>query len=88
MKSRLKSNDIKIHLMHNESKSGVRARFIRVLKIYFRMYARDIKKCLYRKTTKLADENNNITHRVSKLKPADLKRNTHINLDVQINTKN
>ena len=49
MRSSLKINDIKIHLMHNESKSGVRARFIRVLKIYFRMYARDIKKCYIEK---------------------------------------
>ena len=71
---------------HNEGKSVVAERFIRTLKIY--QYMTLISKNVYiDKLDDIVNEQNNKYHRTIKMKPTDVKDNTHINTDKEVNDK-
>ena len=73
---------------HNEGKSVVAERFIRTLKNEIYKYMTSISKNAY--TDKLDDivnEYNNAYHRTIKMKPIDVKDNTYINIDKEVNDK-
>ena len=73
---------------HNEGKSAVAERFIRALKNKIYKYMTSISKNVY--TDKLDDivnEYNNTYHRTIKMKPIDVKDNTYININKEVNDK-
>ena len=83
-----KDNDIEMYLTHNEGKSVVAERFIRTLKIKIYKYMTSISKNVY--TDKLDDtvnECNNTYHRTIKMKPVDVKDNTYIDSNKEVNDK-
>ena len=84
----LKDNDIEMYSIHNEGKSVVTERFIRTLKnkIYKHMTA--ISKNMYiDKLDDIVDEYNNTYHRTIKMKPVDVKDNTCIDFEKEVNDK-
>ena len=73
---------------HNEGKSVVAERFIRTLKGKIYKYMTSISKNVYiDKLDDIVDEYNNTYHTTIKMKPADIKDNTYINADKEINNK-
>ena len=73
---------------HNEGKSVVAERFIRTLKSKIYKYMTSISKNVYiDKLDDIVDEYNNTYHTTIKMKPADVKDNTYINADKEINNK-
>ena len=73
---------------HNEGKSVVAERFIRTLKSKIYKYMTSISKNVYvDKLDDIVDEYNNTCHTTIKTKPADVKDNTYINADKEINNK-
>ena len=73
---------------HNEGKSVVAERFIRAIKSKIYKYMTSISKNVY--TDKLDDivkEYNNTYHTTIKMKPIDVKDNTYINTDKELNDK-
>ena len=73
---------------HNEGKSVVAERFIRTLKTKSYKYMTSISKNVYiDKLDDIVDEYNNIYHTTIKMKPAEVKDNTYINADKEVNNK-
>ena len=73
---------------HNEGKSVVAERFIRTLKRKIYRYMTSISKNVYiDKLDDIVDEYNNTYHTTIKMKPTDVKDNTYINADKEINNK-
>ena len=73
---------------HNEGKSVVAERFIRTLKSKIYKYMTSISKNVYiDKLDDIVDEYNNTYHTTIKMKPIDVKDNTCINADKEINNK-
>ena len=73
---------------HNEGKSVVPERFIRTLKSKIYKYMSSISKNVYiDKLDDIVDEYNNKYHTTIKMKPIDVKDNTYINADKEINNK-
>ena len=73
---------------HNEGKSVVAERFIRTSKGKTYKYMISISKNLYiDKLDDIVDECNNTYHTTIKIKPIDVKDNTYINADKEINNK-
>ena len=73
---------------YNEGKSVVAERFIRTLKSKIYKYMTSISKNVYiDKLDDIVDEYNNTYHTTIKMKPADVKDNTYINADIEINNK-
>ena len=73
---------------HNEGKSVVVERFIRTLKNKIYRYMTSISKNVYiDKLDDIVDEYNNAHHTAIKMKPIDVKDNTYINTDKEINDK-
>ena len=73
---------------HNEGKSVVAERFIRMLKSKIYKYITSISKNVYiDKLDDIVDEYNNTYHTTIKMKPANVKDNTYINADTEINNK-
>ena len=73
---------------HNEGKSVVAERFIRTLKSKIYKYMTSVSKNVYiDKLDDIVDEYNNTYHTTIKMKPIDVKDNTHINADEEINNK-
>ena len=73
---------------HNEGKSVAAERFIRTLKNKIYKYMTSISKNVYiDKLDDIVDEYNNTYHTTIKIKPADVKDNTYINADKEINNK-
>ena len=73
---------------HNEGKSVVTERFIRTLKSKIYKYMTSISKNVYiDKLDDIVDEYNNTYHTTIKMKPIDVKDNTYINADKEINNK-
>ena len=73
---------------HNEGKSVVAERLIRTLKSKIYEYMTSISKNVYiDKLDDIVDEYNNTYHFTIKMKPADVKDNTYINADKEINNK-
>ena len=73
---------------HNEGKSVVAERFIRTLKNKICKYMTSISKNVYiDKSDDIVNEHNNAYHRTIKTKPTDVKGNTYINIDKEVNDK-
>ena len=71
---------------HNEGKSVVAERFIRTLKNKIYKYITSISKNVYiDKLDDIVNEYNNTYHRTIKMKPIDVKDNTYINIDEEVN---
>ena len=86
MKSLLENNDIEIYSTHNEGKSVVAARFIRTIKNKIYKPMASISKNVYiDKLDDIVNEYNNTKHRPTKMKPTDVKDNTHIDFGKEVN---
>ena len=84
----LRDNDIVMYSKHNEEKSVVAERFIKTKKSKIYKYMTSISKNVYiDKLDDIVDESNNTYHTTVKMKPADVKDNTYINADKEINNK-
>ena len=84
----LRDNDIVMYSTYNEGKSVVVERFIRTLKSKIYKYMTSISKNVYiDKLDDIVDEYNNTYHTTIKMKPADVKNNTYINANKEINNK-
>ena len=84
----LQDNDIVMYSTHNERKSIVAERFIRTLKNKIYKYMTSISKNVYiDKLHNLVNGYNNTYHRTIKMKPIDVKDNTYINIDKEVNDK-
>ena len=84
----LQDNDIVMYSTHNEGKSVVAERFVRMLKSKIYKYMTSISKNVYiDKLGDIVDEYNNTYHTTIKMKPIDVKDNTYINTSKEINNK-
>ena len=84
----LRDNDIVMYSTHNEGKSVVAERFIRTLKSKIYKYMTSISKHVYiDKLDDIVDKYHNTYHATIKMKPIDVKDNTYINADKEINNK-
>ena len=73
---------------HNEGKSVVAERFITTLKSKIYKYTNSISKNVYiDKLDDIVGDYNNTYHTTIKMKPIDVKDNTYINADKEINNK-
>ena len=86
MKSWLEKNDIEMYSTHNEGKSVVDERFIRTIKNKIYKHMNSISKNVYiDKLDDIVNEYNNTKHRTTKMKPIDVKDNTYIDFDKEVN---
>ena len=84
----LRDNGIVMYSTHNDGKSAVAERFIRTIKSKLYMYMTSISKNVYiDKLDDIVDEYNSTYHTTIKMKPIDVKDNTYINADKEINNK-
>ena len=89
LKKWLQDNDILMYSTHNERKTVVTERFFRTLQSKIYKYMTSISKNVYiDKLDDIVDEFNNTYHTTIKMKPIDVKDNTYINTDKEINNKN
>ena len=87
-KKLLKDNDIEMYLIHNEGKSVVARRFIRTLKTKIYKCMTSVSKNVYiNKVDDIVSEYNNTLHRLTKMKPVDVKDNTYIDFKKEVNDK-
>ena len=87
-KKLLQDNDIVMYSTHNEGNSVVVERFIRSLKSKIYKYMTAIPKNVYiDKLDDIVNEYNNTYHTTIKMKPIDVKDNTCINTNKEINNK-
>ena len=88
MKSWLEKNDIEMYSTHNEGKSVVAERFIRTLKDKIYRFMTSISKNVYiDKLDDIVNEYKNTYYRTIKRKPVDVKDNTYIDFDKEVNDK-
>ena len=74
-----KKNDIEMYSTHNEGKSVVAERFIRILQNKIYIYTTSIiKKWYIDKSDDIVHKYNNTYHRTIKMKPVDVKSSTYI----------
>ena len=88
LKKWLQSNDIVMYSTHNKGKSAAAERLIKNLKT--KLYKQMISLSKNRYIDKLdviVNEYNNTYHRTIKMKPIDVKNDTYINIDKEINDK-
>ena len=86
MKSWLEKNDIEMYSTHNEGKSVVDERFIRTIKNKIYKHMNSLSKNVYiDKLDDIVNEYNNTKHRTTKMKPIDVKDNTYIDFDKEVN---
>ena len=84
----LRDNDIVMYSTNNEGKSVVAERFIRTLKSKIYKHMTSISKNVYiDKLDDIVNEYNNTYHTTVTMKPIDVKDNTYINTDKEINNK-
>ena len=84
----LQNNGIVLYSMHNEGKSVVAERFIRTLKNKIYKYITSVSKNMYiDKLDDIVNEYNNTYYTTIKMKPLDVKDNTYINTDKEVNDK-
>ena len=84
----LRDNGIVMYSTHNEGKTVIAERFIRTLKSKIYKYMTSISKNLYiDKLDDIVNEYNNTYHTTIKMKSIDVKDNTYINTDKEINNK-
>ena len=85
----LQDNDIVMYSTHNEGKSVVVERLIRMLKRKIYKYMTSVSKNAYiDKLGDIVNEYNNAYHTTIKMEPIDVKDNTYINTDKEIDNKN
>ena len=83
----LKDNDIEMYSIHNQGKSVIAERFIKTLKNKIYKYMSSISKNVYiYKLDDTVDEYNN-TYKTIKMKPIDVKDNTYIDFENEVNNK-
>ena len=74
-----------MYSIHNEGKSVVAKRFIRILKNKIYKYMTSMPKNVYiDKLDDIVDEYNNTYHRTIKMKPVDVKDNTYIDFEKEV----
>ena len=84
----LKDNHIEMYSIHNEKNYVVTKRFIRTLKAKMYKYMTSISKNVYiDKLDDIVNEYNNTYHRTIKMKPVDVKNNTYIDSNKEVNDK-
>ena len=84
----VRDNDIVMDSTNNEGKSVLAERFIRTLKSKIYKYMTSISKNVYiDKLDDMVNEYNNTYHTTIKMKSSDVKDNTYINTDKEINNK-
>ena len=84
----LQDKDTVMYSTNNEGKSVVAERFIRTLKNKIYKYITSISKNVYiDKLNDIVNEYNNTYHTTIKVKPIDVKDNTYINIDKEVNNK-
>ena len=84
----LQDNDIAMYSAHNEGKPVVAETFIRTLKNKIYKFMTSVLKNVYiDKLDDMVNEYNNTYHRTIKMKPVDVKDNTYINTDKEVNDK-
>ena len=84
----LQDNDIVMYSTNNEGKSVVAERFIRTLKSKIYKYMTSISKNVYIDILNaIVNKYNNTYHTTIKMKPIDVKDNTYINTNKEINYK-
>ena len=89
MKSWLEKNDIEMCSTNNEGKSVVPERLIRTLKNKIYKYMTSISKNAYiNKLDDIVNKYNNTYHNIIKMKPVDIKSNTYIDSNKDIDDKN
>ena len=77
-----------MYSIHNEEKSVVTERFIRTLKTKTYKYMTSVSKNIYiDKLDDIVGEYNNTYHRTIKIKPVDIKDNSHIDSKKEVNDK-
>ena len=77
-----------MYSIRNEGKSVVAERFIRALKTKIYKYMTSVSKNVYiDKLDDIVDDYNNTYHRTIKMKPIDVKDNTYIDFDKEVNDK-
>ena len=77
-----------MYSIHNEGKSVDAERFIRTLKTKIYKYMTSVSKNVYiDKLNDIVNECNNKYHRTIKMKPVDVKDNTYIDFEKQVNDK-
>ena len=85
MKSWLEKNDIEMYSTHNEGKSVVAERFIRIIKNKIYKHMTSISKNMYiDKLDDIVNEYNNTKYRATKMKPIDVKAKTYIDLGKEV----
>ena len=83
-----KNNDIEMYSTHNEEKSVVAERFIRTSKSKIYKYMTPISKNVYIDLLDdIVNKYGNTYHSTIKIKPVDVKSNTYINFNKEINNK-
>ena len=84
----VKRYDIEMYSIHNEEKSVVAEKFIRTLKNKIYKYMTSVSKNVYiDKLDDIVNEYNNTYHRTIKMKPVDVKDNTYIDFEKEVNGK-
>ena len=79
MNSWLEKNDIEIHSTHNEGRSAVAERLIRIIENKIYKYMTSISKNMYiHKLNDIVHKYHNKKHRTITMKPIDVKDNTYI----------
>ena len=84
----LKDKDIEVFSIHNEVKTVLAEGFIRTLKTKIYKYLTSMSKNVYiDKLDDIVGEYHNTYHRTIKMKPVDVKDNTHIDFEKEFNDK-
>ena len=77
-----------MYLIHNEGKSAVAERFIKTLKTKTYKYTTSVSKNVsINKLDDIVDEYNNTYQTTIKMKPVDVKDNTYIDFEKEVNDK-
>ena len=83
-----KKNAIEIYVTHDEGKSVVADRFIRILKNSIYKYMTSVLKNVYiDKLDDIVNKQNNTCHSAIKMKPGDVKPSTYADSSKEINNK-
>ena len=88
MKSGLEKNDVEMYSTNNEGKSVNAERFIRTLENKIYKHMKDVSKNVrIDKLNDIVNEYNNAFHRTIKMKPVDVKDNTYIDFNKEVNDR-
>ena len=88
VKSWIPENNIEMYSIHNEEKSVVAGRYIRILKTKIYKYMTSVSRNVYiDELDDILNKYSNTYHRTIKMKPVDIKDNTYIDFDKENNDK-